>query len=68
MDQTNRSQRRGGGDQKRSAKGHRCIYAKPMDTDNSVVKPGWGTGGGRIKGEMGNLCKQCQHRKRKSKN
>ena len=33
----------GGGDWKRLAKEHRCMYAELMDTDNNVVE---GQGGG----------------------
>ena len=33
-----RGQVGGGGDWKRLAKEHICVYARPMDTDNKVVK------------------------------
>ena len=34
--------RRGWGDWKNLAKEHMCVYAKPMDTDSSVVQAGVG--------------------------
>ena len=56
MEQIDRFQRGedGAGDWKRLAKEHICIYAKPMDIDNTVVKlggggAGQGLGGGRKK-------------------
>ena len=50
--QTDRTQGGGGkGDWKRLARGHTCVYAWPMGTDNNVVKAQGGEVGQR--GEMG---------------
>ena len=45
------------GDWKRLAKEHICIYAKPMDTDNNILKAGGGGlgGGGQRRGQWGTL-------------
>ena len=60
---------RGGGDHredwKRLAKEDICIYAKPMDTNNDVVKGGgWGLDGEEKCSKMGNICNSLENKKR----
>lgn len=47
MGQTDIPQRGGEGDGKRLIKGPICIYASPMDINNSVVTAWGGAGAGR---------------------
>lgn len=58
MGQTDRSQRgEGWGDWTSLAKEHTFIYAKPMDTDNNIMKAGGGGAGCRRakEGTMGDI-------------
>ena len=51
---------------KRLAKEHICIYAKPMDTDNSAVKTGVRVGAGwrgAKGGGMQNICNSVNNKK-----
>ena len=66
MEQTDRSWRgEGWKDWKRLAKEHICIYAEPMDTDNSVVKAREGAKVGQrgTKRGIGDICNSVCNKK-----
>ena len=65
MEQTDRSQRGGvDGGWKKLAKERTCMYAKPLDTDNNVVKAGGlEAGWRRAKRGMGHVCNSVNNKK-----